>query len=93
MARTGTNPAIDQIEQARVSIRNGWTQRCREKRRREARARLVWLAGLLRKQIVTPHKLIHVHRHDAAVENLGLSKDHGPRAWRPTPSRSSRNSE
>jgi hypothetical protein len=53
MERTPTKPSIGQIERARMSIRNGWTDRCREKRRRAAYARLDWLARLLRKQIVT----------------------------------------
>jgi hypothetical protein len=53
MARTTTELSLGQIEQARMSIRSGWTDRCREKRRRVAHARLDWLARLLRKQIVT----------------------------------------
>jgi hypothetical protein len=51
MATTTSEPSIAQIEQARISIRNGWTHGCREQRRREAHARLDWLAGLLKQQI------------------------------------------
>jgi hypothetical protein len=51
MEKTAFIPSIGQIEKARISIQNRWTRTGRENRRREAHARLDWLAGLLRKQV------------------------------------------
>jgi len=56
MARTAPNPSIGQIEQARISIQNGWTHGRREKRRSEAHAKLDWFAGLLSKQVARPSR-------------------------------------